>query len=66
MIEKYLDPLTSALREFDNYNYPLDYYKSFAWDGLRDMDPNNILNLPINSTYAGYRTIVIQNNTVCN
>ena len=66
MIEKYLDPLTSALREFDNYNNPIEYYKSFAWDGLRAMDPNDVLSLPINSTYAGYRAIVIQNSTVCN
>jgi len=66
MTEKYINPMASALKEFDNHKYPVDYYKSFAWDGLRDWDANNLLSMEMNTTYNSYRTIVIQNSTVCN
>lgn len=61
----YVNPITAALREFDNNSYPLDYYKFIAWDGLRIWDVNNVLNEPMEDIYDSYRPIVIQNSTIC-
>lgn len=36
MITNYVDRIAETLREFDDFRYPLDNYKSYAWDGLRD------------------------------
>jgi len=67
MTQKYINPITQALREFDNNNYTLDYYKSFAWDGLREWDAANLLGMdPLADEYDDYRVIVNQNTTVCN
>ncbi|GAA4891028.1 hypothetical protein GCM10023311_14170 [Flaviramulus aquimarinus] len=65
MTEKYINPISKALREVDDYRYPLDYYKSFAWDGLRFWDANNLLSMEMDSIYNGYRSIVIENTTLC-
>lgn len=65
MTLNYINPLASALREFDNNSYPLDYYKSFAWDGLTVWDVNNLLTDPLEDIYASYRPIVIQNSELC-
>ena len=35
MTEKYIIPIATALRQLDGNKYPVDYYKAFAWDGLR-------------------------------
>lgn len=41
MASHYRGSIAKGLKQFDNNSYPLDYYKSFAWDGLR------IINNPI-------------------
>lgn len=35
MADKYVKPIAEAIRQLDNNQYPLEYYKGFAWDGLR-------------------------------
>lgn len=65
MTEKYINPFASALRQLDGNKYPIDYYKSFAWDGLRFWDANKLLDMEENSTYESYRGIVINNTTLC-
>ena len=35
MADKFVKPIAEAIRILDNYEYPLEYYKGFAWDGLR-------------------------------
>jgi len=65
MTEKYINPLASALRQLDGNKYPTDYYKAFAWDGLRFWDANKLLGMEENSEYERYRRIVIENTTLC-
>lgn len=65
MTEKYITPIAKALRQFDNNSYPLDYYRSFAWDGLRKWDANKILTEPLNDKYEDYRHLVIKNSKIC-
>lgn len=36
MITNYVNRIANTLRQFDNNRYPIDYYKDYAWDGLRD------------------------------
>ncbi len=56
-----------ALRQLDNNSYPLDYYKSYAWDGLRKWDAGNLLSMEEDSNYASYRVIVETNTSLsCN
>lgn len=67
MTEKYINPIATALRQIDGNKYNLDYYKAFAWDGLRVWDANNLLNMEMNSNYENYRNIVLNNSTIsCN
>ncbi|MFS4456715.1 hypothetical protein [Maribacter sp. 2304DJ31-5] len=67
MTEKYINPFASSLRLLDDNRYPLDYYKAFAWDGLRAWDANGLLKMEMNSKYEQYRKIVIQNSQIsCN
>ncbi|MFL0352938.1 hypothetical protein [Xanthomarina sp. GH4-25] len=67
MTQNYINPITQALREFDNNSYPLEYYKSFSWDGLRKWDAGNLLDIdPLADEYDVYRVIVNQNTTICN
>ncbi|MBD0833332.1 hypothetical protein [Aestuariibaculum sediminum] len=54
----YINPIASALRKLDDFKYPLEYYKSFAWDGLRDWDVSNLLEMEEAQEYTEYRTIV--------
>jgi hypothetical protein len=35
MADKYVRPIAEALRQLDNYKYPLNDYMGLAWDGLR-------------------------------
>lgn len=35
MADKYVKPISKAIRKLDNNRYPLDYYWGFAWDGLK-------------------------------
>lgn len=35
MADNYVKPIAEAIRELDNNRYSLEYYYSFAWDGLR-------------------------------
>lgn len=65
MTQHYIDPIASALRELDNNQYDLDYYKSYAWDGLRAWDPNNTLNIEDDNKYDEYRKIVDENSEIC-
>ncbi len=64
MAERYINPIASALRKLDGNKYPNDYYKAFAWDGLRVWDADNLLNIEIDSKYEEYRKIVIENTTI--
>ena len=41
MIEQYIKPIARALRQVDNYRYPLDNYMSYAWDGLNKYNYSN-------------------------
>lgn len=66
MTQHYVEPIASALRQLDNYRYPLDYYKSYAWYGLRAWDPNNSLGMIEDSKYSSYRKIVDANSKLCN
>jgi hypothetical protein len=65
MTQHYINPIASALRDLDGKRYPLDYYKSFTWDGLREWDPNNTLKMEDNTTYGGYRKTVDANSKIC-
>ncbi|WAC03805.1 hypothetical protein N7U66_10520 [Lacinutrix neustonica] len=66
MTSQYIIPIADALKKFDNNSYPIDYYKSFAWDGLRAWDASNILGDDEEDSYNSYKPIVIQNSDVCN
>ena len=66
MTQYYITPMARALRKLDNYQYPLNYYKVFSWDGLRNFDPNNSLG-NIDEQYGQYRNTVVENfNIDCN
>lgn len=60
----YINPIASALRKLDGFKYPIDYYKSFAWDGLRDWDVSNLLDIEENIEFGEYRTIVNANTSL--
>lgn len=66
MVLYFINPMADALRQFDDYSYPRNYYKSFAWDGLRKWDVNTVLGNGVGDTYSQYRPIVMNNTTVCN
>ena len=34
MTENFVIPIAEAIRQLDNYQYPLDHYMAFGWDGL--------------------------------
>ena len=61
----YVDNIANALRTYDNYSYPLDYYKSFAWQGLENWDVNNLLTDELENLYYQYVPTVINNSEVC-
>ncbi|GAA3570360.1 hypothetical protein [Snuella lapsa] len=60
----YINPIASALQKLDGFKYPIDYYKSFAWDGLRDWDVSNLLGLEEDKKYSEYRNIVNSNTSL--
>ncbi|MCV6630413.1 MAG: hypothetical protein OIF50_11225, partial [Flavobacteriaceae bacterium] len=64
MTQHYIKPIAQALRELDNKRFPIDYYKSYAWDGLRAWDPNNEIDLK-DDIYSEYRKLVELNNKLC-
>ncbi|HSJ12272.1 MAG TPA: hypothetical protein VK916_06275 [Gillisia sp.] len=67
MTEKFIIPMASALRQLDGNRLPIDYYKAFAWDGLRIWDANGLLNMdPENENFETYRTYVNQTSELCN
>ncbi len=69
MVLNYIGPIASALRQFDNNKFPLDYYKSIAWIGLESLDVNQVLTKPLKNTYKVYKQRVIEsskNNSLCN
>jgi len=61
MTENYIIPIAKALRSIDGNRYPMEYYKSFAWDGLRLWDANGLLSMEMDSIYYSYRNIVVNN-----
>lgn len=66
MTEKFIKPIASTLKQLDGNRYPLDYYKAFAWDGLRIWDANDLLNMdPESPNFEDYRVIVNQTSTLC-
>ncbi len=66
MTINYINPMASALRQFDNNSYPIDYYKSFVWEGLTKWDVNSVLTDDLIDTYYNYRSIVVGNSEICN
>lgn len=64
MTENYIIPMAKALRSIDGNRYPTDYYKSFAWDGLRIWDANELLSMEMDSIFYNYRNIVINNSII--
>lgn len=36
MQDTFITPLAKAMRQLDNYRYPIEDYIGFAWDGLKD------------------------------
>ncbi|MCX7551371.1 hypothetical protein [Xanthomarina sp. F2636L] len=66
MTNKYINPIASALRVYDNNSYPIDYYKAFAWDGIRRWDADNLLSMEMDLIYESYRPIIVENSEVCN
>ena len=45
MADAYITPIAEALRQLDNYQYPIKDYLSLAWDGLRSYgikDPSGV------------------------
>lgn len=61
MTLNYITPIASALRQLDGNRYPVDYYRSFAWDGLRKWDVSSILNIKQSAEFDAYRVIVDSN-----
>jgi hypothetical protein len=35
MADNYVKPIARAIRKLDNNEYPIKYYMSFGWNGLR-------------------------------
>jgi hypothetical protein len=35
MADHFVKQIAEAIRQQDNYKYPLEYYLGFGWDGLR-------------------------------
>ena len=64
MTENYIIPIASALRQLDGNKYPIDYYKAFAWDGLRAWDANSLLGMQMDTQYNDYQTTVLQNSNI--
>lgn len=62
--EQYINPIADALRNLEGNRYPLDYYKSFAWDGLREWDANNLLSMEMDTNYYSFRNTVINNSEI--
>jgi hypothetical protein len=62
MTEKFINPMALTLRQVDGNRYPIDYYKAFAWDGLRIWDANGLLDMdPESPKFEEYRTLVNKN-----
>lgn len=64
MTLNYINPIASALRQLDGNKYALDYYKSFAWDGLRNWDVSSLLGIEQSTEFDAYRAIVNSNTTL--
>lgn len=64
MTENYITPMATTLRSLDNNNYPLNYYKTLAWDGLRIWDANGLLG-NLDDDYLQFRNVVLQNSELC-
>lgn len=60
----YINPIASALRKLDGFKYPTEYYKSFAWDGLRIWDVSGLLKMEEAKKYSDYRAIVNSNTSL--
>ncbi len=65
MTQYYINPMAEALRAFDNNQYPLNYYKDFAWDGLRKWAPVGSEE-NYDPQYLQFRSIVEANSNDCN
>ena len=65
MTLNYINPINAALREFDDNNFPSNYYGSFAWDGLRIWDAGDLLSTEEDAANALRRIEVIENSSVC-
>lgn len=67
IITNYVNRIAITLKQFDNNRHALDYYKDYAWDGLRDN--YNYTGTLTNSEaeyYTSLRPITNTNIEVCN
>ncbi len=64
MTQYYINPIAETLRKLDNNRYPLDYYKDYAWDGLRGWEPSGASNV-YDKSLVKLRKIVESNTEKC-
>jgi len=64
MTEKYVIPIQNALWELDGKTYPKENYNSFAWDGLRNWDASNYLDMVEDANNGQYRNIINSNSNL--
>ncbi len=66
MVENYINKIASAIRQFDNNRYPLDYYMAYAWDGLRESGyAAKRLTSQQDTHYSNLRKITDENSESC-
>ncbi|WP_343486386.1 hypothetical protein [Allomuricauda sp. d1] len=66
MVENYVKKVASALRQLDGNQFALDYYMSYAWDGLRDSGyAAKKLSKEKNTYYDNLRRTTEANSEIC-
>ncbi len=67
MIENYVKPIASAIRNLDGNKYPLSHYMAYGWEGLRDAGYDiNRLTESENTANGNLRKVVDNNfNETC-
>ena len=67
MVENYVTPIANAIRELDNFKYPLSYYMAYGWDGLTKYGyASKRLTSAENTVNQDLRAIANQNSQICN
>ncbi|WP_298339983.1 hypothetical protein [uncultured Algibacter sp.] len=66
MVENYVTQIANAVRELDNFNYPLSHYMAYGWDGLTKYGyTSKRLTSAENTINQNLRAIANQNSQVC-